>query len=83
VKAGWHLIKKVGGIRMDFIEQIFGVSPDGGSGILELLLFLIPVAGMCIIAADKLMRRNSAETACCEPAEPSPSSETPPTAQAA
>jgi hypothetical protein len=27
---------------MDFIEQIFGVSPDGGSGTLKLLLFLIP-----------------------------------------
>jgi hypothetical protein len=49
-------------MRMDFIEQIFGVSPDGGSGTLELLLFLIPIAGMCIIAAKKLMRRNSADS---------------------
>ena len=24
---------------MDFIEQIFGISPDGGSGSFELLLF--------------------------------------------
>jgi hypothetical protein len=29
---------------MKFIEQIFGISPDGGSGSLELLLFLAPVA---------------------------------------
>jgi hypothetical protein len=34
---------------MDFIERIFGVAPDGGSGILELLLFLISIAGMLIL----------------------------------
>lgn len=44
---------------MDFIEQIFGVSPDGGSGTLEFLLFLIPLAGVCIFAAIKVMRKNS------------------------
>jgi hypothetical protein len=32
---------------MDFIEQLFGVSPDGGSGTLEFLLFVIPV--VCLI----------------------------------
>lgn len=31
---------------MDFIERIFGVSPDGGSGSLEVLLFLIPILGL-------------------------------------
>ena len=31
---------------MDFVEQIFGISPDGGSGALELLLFLIPAVGI-------------------------------------
>ena len=31
---------------MDFIERIFGFSPDGGSGAFELLLFAIPVAGL-------------------------------------
>jgi hypothetical protein len=31
---------------MDFIERIFGLAPDGGSGSLELLLFLIPLAGL-------------------------------------
>ena len=30
---------------MHFIEQIFGLSPDGGSGLTELLLFLFPSAG--------------------------------------
>ena len=28
---------------MDFIERIFGIAPDGGSGILEISLFLIPI----------------------------------------
>jgi hypothetical protein len=31
---------------MDFIERIFGISPDGGSGSFELLLFIIPLAGL-------------------------------------
>ena len=38
---------------MDFIERIFGFSPDGGSGSFELLLFLIPLVG---IAAVYLLR---------------------------
>ena len=31
---------------MDFIERMFGISPDGGSGALEFLLFAIPIAGI-------------------------------------
>jgi hypothetical protein len=34
---------------MDFIERIFGLSPDGGSGLFEVLLFLIPIAGILAI----------------------------------
>jgi hypothetical protein len=34
---------------MDFIEQIFGFSPDGGSGAFELLLFLIPIAALAFL----------------------------------
>ena len=34
---------------MDFIERIFGISPDGGSGSLEALLFLIPILGLLVI----------------------------------
>jgi hypothetical protein len=34
---------------MDFIEKIFGFSPDGGSGAFEVLLFLIPVVGIYIL----------------------------------
>lgn len=33
---------------MDFIERIFGVSPDGGSGVLEALVLLIPALGLVV-----------------------------------
>ena len=42
---------------MDFIERIFGVSPDGGSGALELLLLAIPAAGLLLVAARGAWRR--------------------------
>ncbi|MEO8655665.1 MAG: hypothetical protein ABI409_16175 [Ramlibacter sp.] len=35
---------------MDFIERIFGVAPDGGSGTWEMLLFAIPIAGLGYLA---------------------------------
>jgi hypothetical protein len=34
---------------MDFVERIFGVSPDGGSGSLEFLLLVIPIAGLFVV----------------------------------
>jgi hypothetical protein len=37
------------GKAMDFIERIFGISLDGGSGSLEVLLFLIPLAGIAYL----------------------------------
>ncbi|MBZ4420198.1 hypothetical protein [Myxococcus sp. RHSTA-1-4] len=40
---------------MDFIERIFGVAPDGGNGMLEFLLFAIPVAGSLLLIT---LRRN-------------------------
>jgi hypothetical protein len=40
---------------MEFIERIFHISPDGGSGALELALFLIPV----IVAVVFLLARHS------------------------
>jgi hypothetical protein len=45
------------GGNMDFIEKIFGISPDGGSGAFEVLLFLIPIAG---IIAIRLWRKRNA-----------------------
>jgi hypothetical protein len=34
---------------MDFIERLFNVSPDGGSGLTELLILALPVAA-CLAA---------------------------------
>ena len=34
---------------MDFIERIFGIAPDGGSGLFEVLLFLVPIIGILAI----------------------------------
>lgn len=34
---------------MDFVERIFSVSPDGGSGALEALLFLVPLLGVGLL----------------------------------
>ena len=36
-------------IGVNFIERIFGIAPDGGSGAFELLLFLLPIMGLAII----------------------------------
>jgi hypothetical protein len=41
---------------MDFIERIFGFSPDGGDGVFELLLFAIPIAGLVIVHALRKRR---------------------------
>jgi len=45
---------------MDFIEQIFGFSPDGGSGSFEFLLFAIPVVGLYLF--HRLRRRGGRGT---------------------
>ena len=34
---------------MDFIECLFGFSPDGGDGSFELLLFAIPLIGIALL----------------------------------
>jgi hypothetical protein len=35
---------------MDFIEQMFGISPDGGSGALEFFLFALPIVALAVWA---------------------------------
>ena len=51
----------------DWIEQRFGFDPDGGSGLIELLVALVPVAiGLAVAAVGvrltmQLVRRRSAE----------------------
>ena len=42
---------------MDFIERIFGVSLDGGSGSFEFLLLALPVLASCYLMARRLLRR--------------------------
>ncbi|MGE5151116.1 MAG: hypothetical protein ACM3II_13415 [Rhodospirillaceae bacterium] len=34
---------------MDFVERIFGFSPDGGSGSFEVLLIIVAFAGLYIV----------------------------------
>ncbi|MGE0813368.1 MAG: hypothetical protein AB7O28_09755 [Vicinamibacterales bacterium] len=34
---------------MDFVERLFSIAPDGGSGALEALLFLVPLAGLLVL----------------------------------
>ena len=41
---------------MDFIERIFGIAPDGGSGSLELLLFVLPMAGIIYLVLRRRQR---------------------------
>jgi MYXO-CTERM domain-containing protein len=38
---------------MNFIEQLFGLAPDGGSGGLEFLLLALPIAGLCYLALTR------------------------------
>jgi hypothetical protein len=42
---------------MDFIERIFGIAPDGGSGSLEFLLFALPLAGIVYLALSVRRRK--------------------------
>ena len=46
---------------MDFIEQLFGISPDGGSGSFEFLLFAVPVALLLMRAAWRRLRRQKSQ----------------------
>jgi hypothetical protein len=46
---------------MDFIERIFGISPDGGSGVFEALLFLIPLAGAYLIHRVRSHKRRRSD----------------------
>jgi hypothetical protein len=43
---------------MDWIERILGVSPDGGSGTLELLFFVMPIVSLIYLV--RLARRKRA-----------------------
>ena len=47
---------------MDFIERIFGLAPDGGSGSLEFLLFLIPLVGITLLLKYRHASRKQKRT---------------------
>jgi hypothetical protein len=51
-RAVWRRVgaRPAGGFRMNFIEQIFGFSPDAGSGALELALIVVALAGIAVLA---------------------------------
>jgi hypothetical protein len=42
---------------MHFIEHIFGISPDGGSGLLELVLLLVPSLGIAALYVRRKFTR--------------------------
>lgn len=44
---------------MDFIERIFGISPDGGSGSFEFLLLALPIASIVCIGLYGWQRHRS------------------------
>jgi hypothetical protein len=45
---------------MDFIERIFHISPDGGSGVLEAMLLLVPMIAIVVYHAFRVRRVASA-----------------------
>ena len=47
---------------MDFIERIFGVSPDGGNGTLELLYLVSIAAAIAVISREFYRRRKLRRT---------------------
>ncbi len=44
---------------MDFLERLFGISPDGGNGSFELLLFLIPLGVMLLLKVWRSRRHRA------------------------
>jgi uncharacterized membrane protein len=42
---------------VDFLERWFGVSPDGGSGAVEVLIFVVLFAAVLVLARRRLQRQ--------------------------
>ena len=42
---------------MDFIERLFGVSPDGGNGMLELLYIVVAIAVVAFVTLKVRSRK--------------------------
>jgi hypothetical protein len=45
---------------MDFIERIFHISPDGGSGSLELAIILVVMAVPVVSVVFRMLRKRAA-----------------------
>lgn len=48
---------------MDWIEQLLGVSPDGGSGALEAVYYVVLAFGVGVFVRWRVMRRRRADAA--------------------
>lgn len=44
---------------MTFLEQLFRINLDGGNGLFELLLFLVPLTGVVMLRVKQLRRRRA------------------------
>jgi hypothetical protein len=55
------------GVSVDWIERIFGVSPDGGSGSLEVVYFAVAVLGITALAFRRRIGRWARERRRREP----------------
>jgi len=44
---------------MDFIERLFGWSPDDGNGLFEFMLFAIPIGGLLYLARRRRQNRRN------------------------
>jgi hypothetical protein len=51
---------------MDFIERIFGISPDAGSGAFELILVAVPILILASLAAYRRWRCALPNRVSCE-----------------
>jgi len=43
--------------RLNFVERLLGISPDSGSGLVELLLLAIPVWGLVLLSVRRRSTR--------------------------
>jgi hypothetical protein len=58
---------------MDFVEQLLGISPDGGTGSFEFLLFAIPICGVVYLYLKRRVEKRRMPWSCAvfqQPAGP-------------
>lgn len=52
---------------MDWIEQLFGVSPDGGSGALEFVYYAVVAFAIGVVVRWRVMRRRDRSSSSTPP----------------